>query len=273
MLLKDGEFNSPTWSQALIGNDPEPWRGDGQHTSHVLTNCTDDLFPTELNVTINTYHLDNMSDTGKFFDLFDHPRSARTNQDKLNVYMAPYPEIRNMDPAFVSKALNGIHYFNFNLTYHSTQQAALSAVLLPARREIGVYLDEPENREFTIWISQWRETRHKSFIAKPGITAEIFADWKDYPMMAAQFWGEVLNESNPDQDDYTRELVRTFLEWSNRKPATNQQKFRDKAKKLWERYKRTMRDSPSEPIPESTALPEFPPVTPVINSGQHEARL
>jgi hypothetical protein len=266
--LTNGGFVSPAWAQALIADDPQPWRADGQHTSFVLANCDDDMFPANLKVTISTYQLDSMQDTGPLFDIFDNPKSVRSNLDKLGIYIAQHEDaIKAMDPSFLHKVLSGIHYFNFESTKVESGQET-SSLLLPEKRELGIYLEALQTRQFAIWINRWNETKHTWMIGKPGITAEIYADWITHADIATQFWGLVLTESHPDADDDTRDLSRTFLEWAHRQPATNQYKFRKRAKTIWERFRRAhLRLGPD---PE--AVPEMPPpVTQINDAGQHEA--
>jgi hypothetical protein len=245
-LLKDGKFGSPVWSQALIGDDRELWRGDGQHTSSVLVACDESLFPKNGTVTIETYHLDSMGEIGDFFELFDNPRSVRSNQDKLSIYIAQHDAVKGIDPMLLGKVLHGIHYYRLDLVRQSGA-GQLPQMSLPILRDLGMYLEEKENIEFALWINRWRDTKHAWMVGKPGIVAEVFSDWRDHPEVAAQFWGEVFTESNPDVDEYSRELCRTFLDWNGRQPATGQDRFRSKAHKLWERFRRTA-GAPRTPI-------------------------
>lgn len=246
-LLKDGKFSSPMWSQAQIGDDKTLYRGDGQHTSDVLVHCSDELFPVNGTVTIRTYHLDSVLDAGDFFELFDSPHSVRSNFDKLNVYLAQHQEVKGMDPAFLWKVLHGVHYYNLDLTRQQAEAGKLKPLRLPSARDLGLYLEDKENVEFALWISHWANTKHAWMIGKPGISSEVFSDWRSHPEIATRFWGEVFTESNPDQDDESRELCRTFLEWSGKTPATTQDRFRAKAHKLWERYRRTAATSRTAP--------------------------
>jgi hypothetical protein len=267
-LLIDGDFGSPVWSKAIVGDDPRPWRADGQHTSTVLATCPDDFFPKELRVTIFTFHLDEMSERGKLFDRFDHPKSARSNSDKLGMYMADFQELSHLDHSIVGKALRGIAYFNSAMM---TKKADISPEVwfIPAARDQGLYLHNPVNRNFCIWMAGWQKAKHNEFISKPGITAEMYSDWKDYPKLANKFWDEVLTESNPDANDYTRDLASTLHDWCVKKPVKSPDKFRDKAKLVWERWRR-MKGAPDETESE-TPIPQTP--LPMPLSSQIEAQL
>jgi hypothetical protein len=261
-LLRDGAFDSPVWSKAFVGNDPEPWRADGQHTSTVLATCPDDQFPQDTYVTIFTYRLDNLSERGKLFDRFDNPASSRSNEDKLGMFKAGHEDLAHLDGKIVGKALRGIAYYYSTLVVKSINEVTF----VPPARELGTYLDDITNRHFCLWLSQWQKAKHNSFLTKPGITAEIYSDWKTYPQLATKFWGEVITESNPDATDYTRDLATTLTDWCIRKPMKRPEKFREKSRLVWERWRRMKAES----LLEDEYPNILPPITP---SSAPEARL
>ena len=231
--VQDTTFNSPNWSLTTIGDSDHEYRADGQHTSHVLALCTDEQFPEHLLVTINTYHLDSEEDRVQLFDLFDNPNSARTNLDKMGIFIATHTDLAHIeDRAYLSKVAHGIDYHNREgkLETHTA-------------RDFGMYFDVPVNRAFANWLYRWHEAEHAWMIGKPGVVAEIYADWLSYPALAADFWGQVITESNPDPDDDTRELARTLKDWSRKQPRFKQDKFRVRAKKTWDRFRRIAADS------------------------------
>lgn len=230
-LLKDGLFGSPVWSKALVGNDPDPFRADGQHTSTVLSSCPDELFPKDQHVTIFTFHLDLMTERGQLFERFDHPKAARSNDDKLQMYAASYDDLLNLDLPILGKALRGVNYHNATLK-------SVNELILPASRDVGTLLADPTNRNFCLWLAQWQKAKHNDFLGKIGITAEIYSDWLSQADLATKFWGEVLTESNPDANDYTRDLATTLNDWCLKKPLKPPEELRKKAKSIWERWRR-----------------------------------
>src|SRR5215831_5144936 len=264
----NGQFRSPRWSQALVGEDPNPWRGDGQHTSHVLSQLADTQFPKGLNVTIDTWQLDDMSQTAEFFDMFDNPISARSNLDKLGVYVAEYDSLKDIEHKFINRILSGIHFFQMDLIrqQQEQEQGAIETdvpAIVTNARDRGVYLHDPEVRDFLIWTYQWYHSRNNWMFEKPGITAEIYADWRALPLIAGNFWGEVLLGSNPDPEDDTRELARVLAEWSEPKRKTKQDKLRSRVQKTWNRYRKL--NAPPAPPPPATAqipAPETEPEAP-----------
>jgi hypothetical protein len=274
-----GQFHSPRWSQALVGDDPNPWRGDGQHTSHVLSRLEDREFPKGLNVTIETWQLDDMNQSAEFFDMFDNPISARTNLDKLGVYVAEFEHLKDVEHKFINRILGGVHFFHLDLIRQQQEQPEkkVAAAVINAR-DRGVYLHDPDVRSFLTWTHQWYHARNNWMFEKPGITAEIYADWRTLPETAEDFWGEVLHGSNPDPEDETRELARVLAEWAEPKRKTKQDKFRARAQKTWNRYRKlnappaptpTTIVEPSVPEAESTHFPaDMPPPSPADPASQ-----
>jgi len=233
-LLRGRAFSSPNWSKAILLDDDEreEMRADGQHTSRVLATCDEAIFPRGLSVTVNVYHLDSASDLPDLFDLFDNPLSARSNTDKMSVYAANYEELDGLDRGFLAKVARGIDYYLRDVS------EAQSPLLLHVNREHGLYFEKPDSRTFALWLYQWREARHSWMFSKPGIIAEAYSDWRAFPVVAGEFWAQVFNESNPDPNDDTRELAATLKDWARKQPTVKQDKFRARARKFWERYKR-----------------------------------
>lgn len=252
--LRTREFQSPNWAVAVV--DGVEYRADGQHTSRTLATCPIEQFPIDLKVTINTYALDSLDERAIVFELFDNPVSARSNTDKLGVYVADFSDLDEVDRAFLSRAAHGIDYYYRDLGKNHEQE---NQPRVYQTRDHGLYFTESQHREFGVWLYTWHNAEHAWMLMKPGIVAEIFADWVVYPAMATRFWGEVLTESNPDPDDETRELSRTFKEWSRRQPRIRQDKFRARAKKTWDRYKR-LAATPSKPNGASAENGGAPPL-------------
>jgi hypothetical protein len=239
--LKKEAFNSPSWSVAVIEGQEGEWRADGQHTSTVLATCEPSAFPKNLGVTINRYSLTSADDGAILFDLFDNPMAARSNTDKLGFYVADYQEMANLNPAFLCKVAKGIDYLRRDLLREDGDQK----IIVFSAREHGLYFLESPNREFALWLDAVSHTpsrnagrkpvKHAWMISKPGIVAQMFAGWLTDVELASHFWGEVLNESNPDPADDTRELSTKLKEWAQ-KPKVKQPSFRSAAKKAWDKY-------------------------------------
>jgi hypothetical protein len=233
--LEKKKFNSPTWAKAIVENGSEEWRADGQHTSRLLATCSDSLFPADLSATVDIYRLDDMLEVADLFDLFNNPASVRSNLDKLGVYIADYAELIQMDRVFLGYAAHGIDYYCRTLALAEPDRK----VMIFGAREHGLYFHtDPVNRAFAAWLYGQHQTIHAWMISKPGIVAEIYADWRNHRALAERFWMEVFTESNPDPEDDTREFSRLLKDWSTKQPRIKQHKFRAQAKKVFDRYRR-----------------------------------
>ena len=246
--LRDQTFNSPFWAKAILGG--VEYRADGQHTSTVLATCDDAVFPPNLAVTVTTYQIDGKDDLAPLFDLFDHPHSARTNADKLGIYIADYADLLPLDRAFLNRVADGLGYY-----YRDAINAGLEHITVFQQREHGMYFNEELHRMFAFWLYPLREVKHGWMIGKPGIAAEIFADWKNHRELAERFWTEVMTESNPDVEDETRELATTLRDWVKKQPRVKQERFRSHAHKIFDRYRRAHMVARIEPA-------SVPPVAP-----------
>jgi hypothetical protein len=232
--LRHKTFASPNWAKAFIEKTGQEFRADGQHTSNALATCDEALFPAGLSVTVSTYRLTSMDDLADLFDLFDNPQSARTNAEKLGIYIADYEEFQGKDRTFLNNIAHGIDYF-----LRDAIAAGRQGVTVFGQRQHGLYYHDSAHREFALWLYPLREAKHSWMFNKQGIVAEIFADWQSHSELAQRFWQEVMTESNPDVEDETRELGTTLRDWSKKQPRVKQEKFRHYAKKIFDRYRRT----------------------------------
>jgi hypothetical protein len=248
-LLRTGQFTSPNWAQALveIGGGEQIYRVDGQHTSEVLATCDPVMFPQGAVVTVTTYRASE-ADLPALFDMFDNPISARSNTDKMSVYVPKFDELDGIDRGFLAKAAAGIDYYFREAARDAARDAAREnpsgAIPWEARmypkREHGLYFEDERSRTFAVWLHQWDKAKHSWLIGKPGIVAEIFSDWRHVPAVAEHFWAQVFAESNPDPNDDTRELISTLKDWSHKVPKIKQEKFRQRAKRIWDRYRKAV---------------------------------
>lgn len=222
----------------------------------MLATCDESLFPQGLTVTVTTYALTSLDDLGDLFDLFDNPHSARSNADKLGLYIAHRPELLPLERGFLNKIAHGIDYF-----YRDAVANGQEGIQVFAQRQHGLYYDVEMHRAFALWLYPLRESKHSWMFSKPGITAEIFSDWSHHPELSKRFWREVMTESNPDVEDETRELATSLRDMAKKQPRVKQEKLRTYAKKIFDRYRRTHTVAEDDPMPAVTLLPAgLPPL-------------
>jgi hypothetical protein len=257
--IKDGKFGGPSWARGIDRSDNTEYRLDGQHSSKLLISLPDDVpFPSGLLVTIDTWEFDSIAEDGApLFNLFNHPKSARTNEDAIGIYRAQVVALSDISKRLLMRIGDGIAEYQKGLN-------SQSAVVL-APRERGVYFEEEERYvRFACWISPFKDTKNARFLERPAIVAEILHSWLANADRATEFWDYVLRESHADPDHETRTLAETFKSWAMQKKYKPSQ-YRAKAATAWRHYLREMRahhDSGDE-LPEQRNMQlEGPPSDP-----------
>jgi hypothetical protein len=248
--LRNGSFVGPNWAVAIHETSGETFRINGQHSSNMLANLGQEDFPEGLNVTIDTYGFTDMrEDAPGLFNLFDHPRSARSDTDFMGISRAFYPEFANMDNAFLVKVASGIDA-NIRLRMEKADSSTKTIIyeeLFP-HRDHGYYFLKEEYRQFAVWLYQWRETTHFPFIGRNGVTSEILDDWRAEADFSTEFWGYVFRENHPDPEHESRELVRDLQLLSMKSKKVSADEWQKKARKYWQRYFRFRRTQGPEEV-------------------------
>jgi hypothetical protein len=227
---KAGTFAAPTWAVVIDKITGVKYRANGRHSSTMLSNCPPEEYPAGLLVTIEEYTTDDLThDAFLIFDLFDNPRSVRTNTDVMGLHRAHYPELKTVDDTLCVALCNGIAMF----------EAGREKGIVLVSRQRGGYLQHENYRSFIVWAATaLAGTKHDRLLKKPGVVAEMIANRGSEPSAADEFWRLVFTESHPDADHETRELSRTLLEWARKKPMVGQDRFRRESSKQWRRFRR-----------------------------------
>jgi hypothetical protein len=109
---KAGTFSDPAWAVVIDKATGQKFRINGDHSSNMLAKCPPAEYPVGLMVTIEEYTTDDLThDAFLLFDLFDHPRSARTNVDVMGLHRAHYPDLKAVDAKLCLALCNGIAMF------------------------------------------------------------------------------------------------------------------------------------------------------------------
>jgi len=265
--LRNGSFVGPNWAIATHETSGETFRINGQHSSNMLAGLEPEDFPAGLNVTIDMYGFtDILEDTAGLFNLFDHPRSARTDTDFMGISRARYPEFAGMDNGYLVKVASGIDA-NIRMRIEKAETGAKENIyeeLFP-HREHGYYFLTDEYREFAVWLYQWRETTHFSFVGRNGVTSEILDDWRAASEFATEFWGYVFRENHPDPEHETRELVRELQALSMKPKKVPADEWQKKTKKYWSRYYRFRRTQEPAESPLEGLMPTLGEVEDVLS--------
>src|SRR5215468_2005471 len=233
--LTNGTFIGPEWTVAVHRTTGARYRANGHHSSTFLCHLPPEAFPKNvqtgawLKVTINTIEFDSLEeDSFDIFNLFDHPKSARTNTDVMGLYRSHWTDLSEIPNSHLVNVANGI------IMYERNRETPL----LLAPRSRGGYWDNEVYREFARWTWGFTDTEHDWMLKKSGLVAEMLDDRLTDAAAADEFWTLVVTESHPDSEHETRELSRELLRAKSR-PRVTQQQFRREAAKSWRRYRRS----------------------------------
>ena len=253
--LNEGTFVSPTWAVAVVKGSTQQLRCDGQHSSTMLARIATgepERFPEGLSVTIQRFEVDSVEqDAANLFNLFDNPKSCRTNTDAMSVFRAHHAELKALGNGFLVQIAKGINFYLDDLIngiwkeYDKVKAKAAKKGQSPppppqlpttfSSREYGSYWDEPEYREFALWVEQWHDSRCHWILTKPGVVAQILDSWRTTPQRAQRYWDFVFSDNHPDPEHASRRLV-LKLRALTAKPRPKADEFRSLAEESWATY-------------------------------------
>lgn len=237
--LRDGTFGGPNWSRGIDRETGQLYRLDGQHSSNLLADLPSGLtFPEGLLVTIDTYEFDLVEDTAAVFDLFNHPKSARTSEDAMGIYRARIPAFADLERNFLLKVANGI------AEYEKTQE---QGVLYEPRKRGLYFTHYPKFEKFAIWCEEFNSYKNDDFLNKAVIVAEMCHHFLLDQPRATEFWRLVFSENHPEVDHETRILAQTFREWSMVPKKYRPDQYRSRSKTAWKHYLREVGQS-AQPV-------------------------
>jgi len=198
--IANGKFCRGNFAFAKCKADDVTYRVNGQHTSHELSKCDDNDpnaldFPENVEVNIEHWECDSVGDLPDIFDTFDNPTSARSNDDKLGVFLAQYDDLRGVTKVVAKAGVQAVNEYRRGLN---------SDEIRPVQsRELGLLLGEDDIRDFVRFCADFEESVYKGW-KNYGIGAAMYETWKEDPETAKEIWSEAFEESNPDPRAPTR---------------------------------------------------------------------
>jgi hypothetical protein len=207
-LVSAGKFFTPLWGACEMGG--EVYRGNGNHTSHVLLACIqahngglDDrsaafakelLFSKggswsgdkpedlpevkdgEFTAVVENFTADDDNDLVTFFKRYDSPESARSRVDLLGIYIGEQSDLADLSRDKVRYALNGVVRAcksdpeSFGLTKDDVANFSTT--------EIGTALRRPQVKKVVRWIVETvPEVDLYKHVVGAQVCAEIFATY------------------------------------------------------------------------------------------------
>lgn len=192
-LVEDGIFHTPKWATARL--DGKLYRVNGGHSSMMLAELNGE-FPKGLSVSVDRFSCDTPFDLADLFMQFDTRNSIRTFTDKVNAHKAACPNLADVNPTYVGRAIYGIAW---SRSWSEGAPAKLTG------DERFVLIDE--NQDFILWAKKYMGAKKMSGVPK---VASMFETFELYPFAATHFWNEVVMEDHPNNKHPTRKISEYF---------------------------------------------------------------
>jgi hypothetical protein len=200
------------WAVGHVASDGSDRRVNGQHSSQVFLDLTDDewehiKFP--IWIAESHYHCDTPIDRAYLFNQFDPPQSSRGLEDNIGVHTALHDDLKHMDRYAVNKATQGV-------VWYFQQAEGLS--LKGARNQFDIIHQNGEIHRFLAFCDLMlnKNQNTKELSGKP-VVAAIFHTTRAGDAETYGFWKKVATASILDPESYHAKLA-DFLDKA-RKPA------------------------------------------------------
>ena len=173
-LLEEGKFYPPKW--AITDFEGVTYRVNGGHSSQMLLQCEDGVFPPRMVANIDRFGCESPHDLADLFDQFDPKNSVRSTLDKVIMHKSVTTKLSETKPTSINRALSGV------------------AAIMCEFGELG-RLEEEErirlihaNEEYLAWAVQYTGRRE---FAIAGVCAALFATYHKNNENAEVFWDGV----------------------------------------------------------------------------------
>jgi len=261
--VRNQTFGGPSWACGVERSTGKKYRLDGQHSSKMLQDLPPDVaFPKDLLVTIDTWEFDSLDqDASVMFNMYNHPKSVRSNQDAMGVYLAQAQETSDLDRSLSVKITSGIAEFEKTL---DPKEA-----FLPQPRDRGLYFLGKKADVYTAfarWVATLEGLKNGGFLSRPAVVGEMLNHWLKDRSSAEEFWGLVLRENHPEVDHETRTLAETFRGWLAQRRYRGSQ-YKAKAATAWRHYLRERRAEEQEAREAATARETTLAPPPAVSRG------
>ena len=204
--LRQGQFHPPRWAVAQLNG--ATYRVNGQHSSYMLANLANGLFPQGTTVLIDEYACESEQDLADLFMQFDAPRSQRTQAESCAAHARTHDELGELTPTACQNIVTAIAWYLRHVLGVQTDREASARLV-------------HEHKPFFVQLGHLFSQR---FFARAPVGAAIFATWNVHPETAQQFWELVRDEDHLLNDHPTRTLAR-FLREELSKDANKRDAF------------------------------------------------
>lgn len=179
-LLDEGKFFSPKWATATLGG--MTYRVNGGHSSAMLLECDNGVFPAHLNAIVDEFKCETAEDLADLFDQFDPRKSIRTINDRITAHKSVHDELADIAPTPLAKGTAGIaaFYSGFGESERLEEDERIRLI--------------HKHQEFLLWSCRYLGRRALTAV---GAVSAMFATWHRDPEDAELFWDAVRDETEP----------------------------------------------------------------------------
>lgn len=198
-LWKENKMRPVHWAKVWVHELQEWFRVNGMHTSNMTQNNDLLQFPT-LYATIEAYEADTIEDAVDLYNSFDPKEQARSNRDIIKATASTIPELKQMDPSFLSLMIASLEYERSPGLYSPTRRLRIQERAASLR----------QNVPFVKWAAEYpfKKRGQATHLRRSGVVAAMIRTWKANADKATEFWIAVRDETGETPDLPDRVLAR-----------------------------------------------------------------
>lgn len=222
------------WASVSLSNNPiVHYRGNGQHSSEVLSTLPDEQWDKSALVLLEHWECDSKDELPRLFFQFDYRKGARTPTDISVISIRNVEGYENVQVTPAKLALEGAHW------YLNRKEG----IPLPTGDNKWEVLKRHDVQPFVTWFSDSRAEgglavrggNVSKILNHKGIAAFIYKTFSEDEKKAKRFWPEVIESGN--QDDYAPFTLHNFLEgWTENKNDFTLGELYTACEKAWDAW-------------------------------------
>jgi len=187
------------WVTAKLGD--KILRGNGQHSSTMLSQIPEERFPSGLKVFREHYECETADDFAVLFQQFDDRKSSRTSNDVAAVYQGFQPELIDVAHNIAKLAIDGYTFY---------QRAIEGAKNLPLGDMSYALFSDKGLHPWIKWLGELHNSKTKELQNRP-VTAAMFGTFQVNETAAREFWDLVSRGGDPDQETSPERVLDLWL--------------------------------------------------------------
>jgi hypothetical protein len=187
------------WSRARIADSETVYRINGHHSSTMLANLPDELFPEGLVVHVDDYVVDNKDSLALLFRMFDSRWSARSIDDIAGAYQGLQEDLREVPKKAGRAAVDGLAWYERNVIGGD----------IPVGDDKYTLFNQAEYHPFIQMAGRVLSEKTPEFSA--AVVAAMFGTFRNAPIEAETFWMDVARQGGGNDDKHPSSVLDAWL--------------------------------------------------------------